>query len=214
MELENIVANTVLLKAREGKDGLRGTDPWSRMVNPSAHHPTLFLRKRLPALPRNGCLTSSNSLTFTSGRIETGCQRKDAPLPSGTRPDDVRWRLGLVVVLCLITCGGSLCATVYHQLWRFGVLMGGLVALKPASVLLSSFLAASCHFRQASSTALTRTLRGCRCRVVRVYSCYSESAQRCRLDSTAKTKQSGNACENRLRNFWSGRGTQQQQPET
>lgn len=37
MELENIVANTVLLKAREGKDGPSGTDPCYRMVTP---HPT------------------------------------------------------------------------------------------------------------------------------------------------------------------------------
>lgn len=34
MELENIVANTVLLKAREGKDGPGGTDPGYRMVPP------------------------------------------------------------------------------------------------------------------------------------------------------------------------------------
>lgn len=84
MELENIVANTVLLKAREGKDGSGGTDPWYRMVNPLHPYPTLCLRKRFPPLPRNGCLTSSNSLTSTVGRIETGCQQKDAPLSSGT----------------------------------------------------------------------------------------------------------------------------------
>lgn len=35
MELENIVANTVLLKAREGKDGPGGTDPGYRMVPPT-----------------------------------------------------------------------------------------------------------------------------------------------------------------------------------
>lgn len=40
MELENIVANTVLLKAREGKDGPGGTDPGYRMVPPPHSHPT------------------------------------------------------------------------------------------------------------------------------------------------------------------------------
>lgn len=79
MELENIVANTVLLKAREGKDGPGGTDPGYWMVTPT---PTL--RKRFPPLPRKDCFASSNSTTSTAGRIETGCQRKDAPLSSGT----------------------------------------------------------------------------------------------------------------------------------
>lgn len=80
MELENIVANTVLLKAREGKDGPGGTDPGYRMV---PHPPTPTLQNRLPPLPKNGGFTSSNSTTSTVGRIETGCQRKDAPLSSG-----------------------------------------------------------------------------------------------------------------------------------
>lgn len=167
MELENIVANTVLLKAREGKDGTGGTDPGYRMVPPLRDsHST----ETAPSPPQKRLLHFLNFYD-TVGRIETGCQRKDAPLSSGASLGTrLRWRRRLVdmlqprvrphapaVVFSVRECLTDINSAYWVCRW------GGLVGLKRASSsLLPPFLAVNCQFRQASSTSLTRTQRGCR----------------------------------------------------